>query len=95
MGTKELKVLCYTDTSDNTKGLLLAVGAEVDFSKCGLDEKAKWQETIERILEKAFEVEFNDSPEDVWEVANALVHGNVGYLTDYEFYFENVVLIEP
>lgn len=87
---KKMKVLCYTDGSDNTKGLLIAIDGNVDFSKCSLGEKNKWMDTLNNVLVKTFEVEANDNIEEVWEVSNALVHGQCGYLGDYEFYFEEV-----
>jgi len=87
---KKMKVLCYTDGSDNTKGLLIAIDGNVDFSKCSLGEKNKWMDTLNDVLVKTFEVEANDNIEEVWEVSNALVHGQCGYLGDYEFYFEEV-----
>ena len=91
---RPIKVLCYTDTSDNTKGTLLAIDARVKFSHLDLKHKLKWTKKFDKVLEQAFEVDFINNPQDIWDVSSSLVYTQEGSFGTYEFYFEEISLIK-
>lgn len=80
-----IKVLCYTDETDNTKGTILAINKECCTQKMADLIKAE-------LVKQGF---FNegDDPTEIKEVSRRIAFLGEGKHEDYSFYFENVSLI--
>lgn len=85
---KEIKVIYYVDTDDNTKGALCAVSSDKDM---------RHQEVVDFIaneIHTAFasicHVTINDSK----ELAKAIAHHEYASVCEYEFGIEEIPLLE-
>lgn len=83
-----LKVLCYTDTEDNTKGTLL-VAERSDMTTLTQDEMA---DKIQKVFEDG-DWFTDEDPMEVYEVCRQLAYIGASAYKEYEFYFENVPYI--
>ena len=81
---KNIKVLCYTDNTDNTKGTLLAVDAEKELHTEEMTEK------INKVIEDSGILDMYEDPINVMEVGRQIAFLGQSEYGDYAFYFEEV-----
>ena len=90
--TKDIKVLCYTNETDNTKGTLLAVSSDAELRTDDMIDKINKEIVDSGILGS------DEDPMNVYEIARQIAYlgGNHSFYTeygDYSFYFEEVPMI--
>lgn len=90
--TKNIKILCYTDESDNTKGTLLAVSSDTELRTDNMIKKINKEIVNSGILGS------DEDPMEIYEIARQIAYlgGNHFFYTkykEYSFYFEEVPLI--
>lgn len=85
--TPTIKVLCYTDETDNTKGTILAINKETD------TKTDKMAELINAELVKQGFFNEGDDPMEINEVSRQIAFLGESKHEDYSFYFEEVSLI--
>ena len=82
-----MRVLCYTDISDNTKGTLLAVNEEKETRNSGVVDK------INDVIDESGILLYED-PMSILEVCRQIAFLGYSKYGDYEFYFEEIPYIE-
>ena len=85
---KEIKVVYYVDTDDNTKGTLCAIPSDKDM---------RTKEAIEFIAEQiniVFEPIHHLMSEHSKELAKAIAHHEFANMYEYEFGIEEIPLLE-
>jgi len=91
-GTKNVRVLCYTDKTDNTKGTLFAVSSDTELRTDNMIEKINNEIVDSGILGS------DEDPMGISEIARQIAYlgGNGSFYAeygDYSFYFEEVPII--
>lgn len=92
MEKTNIKVLCFTDTEDNTKGTIFALNENTETRS---DEMAKMID--EALTERDFfsNSDPNFDPIVAHECARQIAYLGMGSFNEYEFYFEVIPLIKP
>lgn len=84
--SKNVKVVCYVDTKDSTKGCLCAIPSDKDARKNDVIQKV-----ADCIVESGLLAQFSAHAIDV---AKAVIHHGFSNINEYEFGIEEVPLIE-
>jgi hypothetical protein len=84
--SKNVKVVCYVDTKDSTKGCLCAIPSDKDARKSDVIQKV-----ADCIVESGILAQFSNHAIDI---ANAVCHHGFSNINEYEFGVEEVPLIE-
>lgn len=86
--SKDIKVVYYVDTDDDTKGTLCAIPSDKDL------RDSKIIDFIASEIKKVFEPIHHLMGEHSLEIAKSIAHHEFGDMYEYEFGIEEIPLLE-